>query len=200
MVRKTLSDVSGWSQVVKCGNDRVESSVKGLVWVEGDSLKSLRENDFLYNHTENENDTQGHSLPSILPFFDILELWHLKTSAQGLKSYPTITATAWNNLWSQDVFSYHEKKPTWKYKGSFRWEPYKKCEKSTNVMVIKPNIICSTYWSYSWLFYKITPFNEFAIKTSKHETTQIYFIIMFNKNSFIVYNSIFYHSMQMCFN
>lgn len=29
---KTLSDVSGWSQVVKCRNDRVEGSVKELVW------------------------------------------------------------------------------------------------------------------------------------------------------------------------
>lgn len=65
---KTLSGVWSWSQVVKCRNDRVEHWVKELVWVERDSLKSLRENDSLYNHSENDCATQGHILPSCLSF------------------------------------------------------------------------------------------------------------------------------------
>lgn len=42
-------------------------------WTEWkETLKSLRENYSLYNHTEDDCDTQSHSLPSVLPFFNLL--------------------------------------------------------------------------------------------------------------------------------
>lgn len=91
---KTLSDVWGWSQVGKCWNDRVESSVKELVWVERDSLKSLRENYSLYNRTENDCDTQGHSLPPVLPF---LIFWSF---IGYLKTYVWVPKD-WGGTWPQ---------------------------------------------------------------------------------------------------
>lgn len=106
---KTLSDVSGWSQVGKCWNDRVESSAKELVWVEGDSLKLLRENDSLYNHTENDCDTQGHRLPSSLPFLiywssiGYLKLCIRVPTDWGGNGPQNTTALSLNTLWPEET-------------------------------------------------------------------------------------------------